>query len=430
MKSPENNSKISGFRLIFRALRYRNYRLFFYGQTTSLVGTWMQQTALSWLVYRMTNSPFLLGIVGFSGQIPSFIFSPLAGVIADRYNRRSMLIFTQILAMAQALILTGLVFTKTITVWHIIALSIFLGLVNSFDMPLRQAFTIETIENSQDLGNAIALNSSMVNLARLLGPSIAGILIALSGEGVCFFLNALSYLAVIVSLSVMRLAARKVSQQGKHIFDELKEGFRYAFGFMPIKSILILLGLISLTGVPYMLLMPVFARDIFQGGPKTLGFLMAISGLGALTGALYLAGRRNVLGLGKIIVWASGLFGLGIIAFSLSKLLWLSMFCVLIAGFGMMVQMAASNTILQSVVEEDMRGRVMSFFTVAFMGIAPFGSLLAGGLAHNIGAPRTVFIGGACCILGAIAFALKLPELNREIRPVYASKGIIPEENK
>ncbi len=415
---------------IFRALKNRNYRLFFIGQSISLSGTWMQQIAMSWLVYRMTNSAFLLGIVGFFGQLPSFMLTPVAGVIADRHNRHRILIITQTLAMLQALLLSILVFTNYIQVWQIIALSIFLGVVNSFDIPVRQAFTIEMIDKKEDLGNAIALNSSMVNMARLIGPSIGGIIIAAFGEGVCFLFNAVSYVAVIISLLIMKISRVPRKDTRQHLLRELKDGFVYAFNFAPIKYILLLLGLISLTGVPYQVLMPVFARDIFHGGPKTLGFLMAMAGIGALGGAIYLAGRKTVVGLARVIAIAAAMFGLGLIIFSHSKVLWFSLPVVAIAGFSMMVQMAASNTILQTIVEEDKRGRIMSLYATAFMGVAPFGSLIAGGLASKIGAPNTLFFGGICCIIGAYLFFRKLPLVREKIRPIYVKKGIIPEVAK
>lgn len=415
------------FKLIFRALRHRNYRLFFTGQTISLTGTWMQQVAVGWLVYRLTNSPLLLGTVVFAGQIPTFLFSPFAGVIADRHNRRSMLVVTQALALIQASILSFLVLSGHIQIWQIIVLSAILGMVNSFDIPIRQAFTVEMIEDREDLGNAIALNSSMVNAARLIGPSIAGILIASVGEGICFFANAISYLPVIMSLLAMSVTQKKIKLANRNIFIELKEGLNYAFNFSPIRSILILLALISLMGVPYQVLMPIFARDIFHGGPPILGFLIAMSGIGALTGAIYLAARKTVLGLNRIISLSAGMFGLGIIAFSLSHILWVSMLLLLLCGFGMMVQMASSNIVLQTIVEEDKRGRIMSFYTMAFMGMSPFGSLLAGSLAAKIGAPHTLLLGGLCCVLGAVIFAVNLPRLREKIHPIYAKKGIIPE---
>ncbi len=400
------------FQQIFRALQYRNYRLFFIGQSISLVGTWMQQIAMSWLVYRLTHSPFLLGAVAFAGQIPTFLLAPLAGVIADRYNRKQILVLTQTLALAQAFILALLVLTNHVAVWHLVALSIFLGFVSAFDIPVRQAFTVEMIERRDDLGNAIALNSSMVNLARLIGPSIAGILIAAVGEGICFLLNAVSYLAVIASLLAMRIIPREIRSAITNVSGELKEGFRYAFGSASIKSILLLLGLVSLAGMPYQVLMPVFAKEIFHGGPQTFGFLMAFSGIGALAGAVYLAGRQNSRGLSKIFASAASLFGTGIIFFSWSRILWFSMGLIFVAGFGMMVLIAASNTVLQTIVEEDKRGRIMSFYTMAFMGMAPFGSLLAGSLASRIGASHTLFIGGVFCVLGSLLFAVFRPSLH------------------
>jgi MFS family permease len=425
---PNNNSNnVIGVKHIFCALRHRNYRLFFGGQSISLVGTWMQQVAMSWMVYRLTNSALLLGIVGFSGQIPAFFLAPLAGVIADRYNRHRVLIVTQTLAMLQALILSALVLTNRITVGQIVALSIFLGLVNSFDIPVRQAFTVEMIEEREYLGNAIALNSSMVNAARLIGPPLAGILIAAFGEGICFLLNGVSYIAVIGSLLAMKIAPREIKPSDTHVLYGLKEGFVYAFNFTPIRDILILLSLVSLMGVPYQVLMPVFARDIFHGGPITWGFLMAMSGIGALTGAIYLASRKSVIGLGKIIPLFSGLFGLAVIAVALSGVLWFSMPVICVAGFAMMVQMAASNTVLQTIVEEDKRGRIMGLFTMAFMGMVPFGNLLAGSLASKIGAPNTLLLGGTCCVIGALMFVRKLPSLRERIRPIYIEKGIITE---
>ncbi len=383
---------------------------------------------MGWLVYRLTNSPFLLGMVGFFGQIPVFLFSPFAGVFADRHNRKKMLIVTQGLAMAQALILALLILTGHIQVWHIMVLSAMLGIINSFDMPIRQAFTVELIENREDLSNAIALNSSMVNAARLIGPSIAGILIASVGEGVCFLLNAISYIAVIVSLLAVDISRTVIKSKHRNIFLELKEGVSYAFNFSPIKIILVLSALIMV--IPYHVLMPIFARDIFHGGPQTLGFLVAMSGVGALAGAIYLAARKSVLGLGRIIALTAGLFGVCIIAFSLSRILWVSMLVLLLSGFMMMVQMASSNTVLQTIVEEDKRGRVMSFYTMSFMGVAPFGSLLAGSLATKIGAPNTLLLGGLCCIIGALIFAMKLPSIREKIHPIYARKGIIPEVAK
>jgi len=415
------------FQQTFRALANKNYRLFFIGQSISLVGTWMQQVAMSWLVYRLTGSALWLGLVGFLGQAPAFFLTPFAGVLADRYRRHRILIVTQILALLQAVILFWLVATNTIALWHVIVLSVLFGLINSFDIPARHAFTIEMIDKKEDLSNAIALNSSMVNLARLIGPSVAGVIIASFGESLCFLVNALSYVAVIIALFVMKMKSQAVVSDRISVLEHLKEGFTYAFGFAPIRYILFLLGLVSLMGVPYQVLMPIFAKDIFKGGPATLGFLMSMAGIGALMGAIYLAGRKTVLGLGKIIGIAAIIFGLGLALFAHSTSLWVSFAIVCVAGFAMMVQMAASNTVLQTIVEEDKRGRIMSFYTMAFMGTTPFGALLAGGLAHKIGAPYTLMIGGICCMIGGIVFLQKLPVIREKIRPVYIKKGIIQE---
>jgi len=417
--------KDSTINTIFRSLKYRNYRLFFCGQSLSLIGTWMQRLAVGWLVYRLTDSALWLGVVSFAGQIPCFFLTPFGGVAADRYNKQRLLIMTQSLAMMQAMILALLVLTNKEAVWHLIILNIFLGTIYAFDMPTRQAFVVKMVEKREDLGNAIALNSTMVNIARLLGPTVAGLLVATAGEGVCFLVNSVSYSAVIVSLLLMRVSPTTAALEKATAWQQVKGGLRYAFGFAPIKYIILLLAVVSITGMPYVVLMPIFARDILHGGPSTLGFLMGASGIGALTGAAYLARRKNVLGLGNVIALAACLFGVGIVGFSQSTLIWISMIFVLLTGLGMMILMASANTILQTVVEDDMRGRVMSFYVVAFLGVAPFGSLLAGSLAHRIGATHTLFVGGMCCILGSILFAIKLPLLRRIAHPIYIKKGII-----
>jgi MFS family permease len=373
----------NSLKLIFRALSHRNYRLFFGGQGISLIGTWMQQIAMSWLVYRLTDSALLLGVVGFTSRIPTFLLASLAGVLADRWNRHRVLVITQTLSMIQAMILAILVLTGAIAVWHIIFLSLSLGLINALDIPTRQSFVVDMIEKREDLGNAIALNSSIVNGARLIGPSVAGMLIATLGEGMCFLLNGLSFIAVIFALLAMKITPKKREAQSSKVFQGLKEGFSYAFGFAPIRSVLLLLGLVSLMGMPFTVLMPIFAEKILHGGPQALGFLSGATGVGAIAGSIYLASRKSVLGLGRIIVISSNLFGIGLIGFSLSRLFWLSLLMMLLTGFGMMVEMASSNTVLQTIVEEDKRGRIMSFYTMAFMGMVPFGSLLAGTLADN-----------------------------------------------
>ena len=410
-----------------RALQSRNYRLFFGGQSLSLIGTWMQQVAMSWLVYRLTGSSLLLGVVAFAGQVPSFLLAPVAGVLADRWNKHRVLLWTQSLSMLQAAVLTALVFTEQVQVWHIVSLSLVLGTVNAFDIPARQSFLIEMIEKREDLGNAIALNSSMVNGTRLIGPSVAGIVIAAFGEGVCFLLNAASFLAVIAALAAMHVNVKAAQTVRTSVLHELREGLTYAYNFPPIRSILLLLALVSLMGVPYTVLLPVFARDVLHGGAHTFGFLMAAAGLGAFVSAILLASRRSVVGLGRIIPLASGLFGIAIVAFSLSRSLWLSLPLLFLAGLGMMAQIASSNTILQTVVDDDKRGRVMSLFTMSFMGMAPFGSLLAGALAGRIGVTATMVLGGSLCCAGALVFARNLRSLREHILPLYRQKGIIPE---
>ena len=381
---------------------------------------------MSWLVYSLTHSSLLLGVIGFADQIPTFFLSPLAGVLIDRWNRHRVLVVTQILGMLQALILAALVLTGTVAVWHIILLALFLGSVNAFDIPTRQAFVVKMVEDREVLGNAIALNSTMVHVARMLGPSSAGILIGVFGEGVCFLVNGVSYIPVILSLALMKIAHIESHTKGMDVLQGLKEGFSYAFGFAPIRSILLLIAWFSLLGMPYMVLMPVFATDLLHGGAETLGFLMGSSGLGALFGALYLASRGSVVGLWRAIPAASAVFGVGIMAFSWSRSFWLSMLLLLGAGCAMLLQIASSNTIIQTIVEEDKRGRIMSLFTMAFMGIAPFGSLLEGSLASHIGAPNTLLVNGACCLLGAALFARQLPSLRATVQPLYAKLGIIP----
>jgi MFS family permease len=417
-----------GFAFMVRALHHRNYRLFFTGQSVSLIGTWMTRIATSWLVYRLTGSALLLGLVGFAGQIPSFLLAPFAGVLIDRWNRHRLLVVTQILAMLQSAALAALTLVGVINIWHVLFLSLFQGVINAFDMPARQSFVVEMVEKREDLPNAIALNSSMVNAARLLGPSIGGVIIAAVGEGWCFTLDAVSYLAVIASLLLMRLAARapRVKSREANVLHDLREGWAYVAGSSPIRSILLLLALVSLVGMPYTVLMPVFAAKILHGGPHTLGFLMAATGVGALAGAIFLANRRSVVGLGRVIPMMSALFGAGLIGFSLSRTLWLSLPLLLVTGIGFMVQMSASNTLLQTLVDDDKRGRVMSFYTMSIMGVTPFGSLIAGGLAHRFGAPHTLLFGGIGCLLAAAWFASLLPRLGERVRPIYIQKGILP----
>jgi MFS family permease len=416
-----------GWRFLLRALGHRNYRLFFAGQSVSLVGTWLTRVATSWLVYRLSGSALLLGVVGFAGQIPAFLLAPFAGVLVDRWNRHRVLVVTQVLAMLQSFALAVLALTGVIAVWHVVVLSVVQGLINAFDMPARQAFVVEMVEERADLPNAIALNSTVFNAARLLGPSVAGGLIAWVGEGGCFLLDGFSYLAVIASLLAMRIAPRPREHAPQHLLTELKEGFTYAFHFGPIRALLLLLAVVSLMGMPYAVLMPVMASEVLKGGPNTLGFLMAASGLGALLGAGFLASRRTVRGFGRVIVLTAALFGAGLVGFALSRQVVLSLLAMVVTGFGMMVATAASNTLLQTIVEERMRGRLMSFYLMAFVGTAPFGSLLAGALAARLGAPAAIGAGGVVCLVAAATFWVKLPKLRERTRPIYERLGIIPE---
>ena len=431
---------MSGTSHAWRALRHRNFRLFFGGQTISLIGTWMTRIATSWLVYRLTGSALLLGTVSFAGQIPTFLVAPFAGVWVDRLDRRQVLLWTQTLAMIQSFLLAALTLSGHITVSLILILSVMQGIVNAFDMPGRQAFMVEMVGDRADLGNAIAINSSMVNVARLIGPSLAGMLIAATSEGWCFLIDGISYIAVIASLLMMRLEAPAVRRMATSMLTELKEGWSYVAGFLPIRTILMLFALVSLMGMPFVVLMPIFAAKVLHGGAHTLGFLMGAMGVGALVSALSLAARKTVRGLIRMIPIAAAVFGLGLIGFGLSHVFWLSMLMVLVAGMCMMQGMAASNTIIQTLTDEDKRGRVMSYYTMAFMGMATFGSLLAGTLAHAIpptpmwlvgkiplaGAQWTVILNGVAVVLGAAWFVTRLPALRRVVRPIYEEMGIIP----
>ena len=409
----------------WRALRHRNFRPFFGGQSISLIGTWMTRVATSWLVYRLTKSPLLLGTVGFAGQIPTFLLAPLAGVIVDRIDRRKVLVWTQALAMIQSLALAWLTLTHRINIAEVLVLSAMQGTINAFDMPGRQSFMVKMVEDRADLSNAIAINSSMVNVARLIGPSLAGLVIAATNEGWCFLIDGVSYIAVIASLLMMRVASTAEAHSGASMVAQLREGWTYVSGSVPIRVILSLFALLSLMGWPFIVLMPVFAAQVLHGGPHTLGFLMGAVGVGSLTSALSLVMRRSVKGLSRRIPVAAMAFGAGLICFGFSTNLWLSMALLLLTGFGMMQGLTASNTIIQTLVDEQMRGRVMSYYTMAFVGMAPFGSLLAGALAHWIGAQRTVMISGAACILGGAWFWSQLPRIRKDMRPIYERLGIL-----
>ncbi len=418
-----------GLPTLLRALRHKNYRLFFGGQSISLIGTWMQRVAIGWLAYRLTGSAFTLGQVAFATQIPMFLLAPIAGVLIDRWNLHRALLVTQILATVQAAALAVLVMTGAITVWHLIVLSVVLGVINALDMPARQSFIVRMIDRKEDLGNAIALNSAMVHAAALIGPSLAGIIIGTLGETACFALNALSYLPVVAALAAMKIPGSGAPRRPGRVVERIREGFSYTFGFSPIRNIIILMAVVSIVGMPYLLLMPVFAKDVLGGDARTLGFLMASSGCGALVGTLYLASRANVRGLKKLIAFSTAGFGLCLAAFSISRAFLLSLILMWGVGLGLILQIAASNTLVQTVVDDDKRGRVMSFFTMAFLGVAPFGSILAGALAQRIGAPRTVLIGGLICVAAAGVFGNRLKSMREMLHPVYREKGIMPDLN-
>ena len=409
-----------------RALRHRNFRLFFCGQSVSLIGTWMTRLATSWLVYRLTGSTLLLGVISFASQIPTFLLAPLAGVWVDRWERRRVLLITQFLAALQSLLLAALTLSGRITIAEIVWLSIFQGLINAFDMPARQSFLVQMVEGRTDLSNAIALNSTMVNSARLLGPALAGIIIAAVGEGYCFLIDGVSYFAVIASLLAMKIEGWAVSKSTSSMFGQLKEGWTYVSEFVPIRTVLLLFAIISFMGVPYTVLMPVFAAKILHGGPHTLGFLMGATGVGSIIAAVGLAARKSVRGLYKVIPTVAAVFGGGLIGFSFSRYYWLSLLLMGVTGFGMMQFAAASNTVIQTIVEDDKRGRVMSYYTMAYMGASPFGSLLAGSLGRVIGAPGTVLLCGIGCVAGAAWFWFEIPKSRPLIRPIYQRLGILP----
>jgi len=450
----KSDGYIQNLQHMLRALRSRNYALFFVGQGLSLIGMWMQSVALGLLVWKLTHKEMLLGVVGFASQIFGLMLTPFAGVFSDRWNRHRVLLTTQALAMLQAVLLAALILTGAVQIWHVIALAAFLGLVSALDIPTRQAFVVQMVERREDLPNAIALNSFIFNGARLVGPFIAAMVIPLigerfafpyAGEGACFAINAVSYLAVIAALLAMRLPPWQPSPNRHDVLHSLEEGFRYSFGFPPIRIILLMLGLTCFVAMPYSVLLPAIAAKSLHAGrveipllclgkhcimlkyENTVGILISSAGMGALLGALLLASRKSVLGLGRLIAVAMAILGFGMMGFALSRYVWLSMPLLLLIGFGFMIQMASSNTILQTIVDDDKRGRVMSFYTMAFLGTAPFGSLLAGSLATHIGAPRTVFLCGVIALLGSIIFASRLPVLRKHTRPIYVRMGIISE---
>ena len=404
-------------------MRHRNFQLFFSGQLISLVGTWMQSVAQSWLVYRLTGSSLLLGTVGFASQFPVFLASPLGGIVADRYNRHRVVIATQTASMALAFILALLTLTNRVTVREIFVLAILLGIVNAFDLPGRQSFLVEMV-GKDDLMNAIALNSSMFNGARIIGPAIAGILVARIGEGWCFFANAVSYIAVIIGLLLMKVTPRPIRPIDSAIAHVI-EGFRFVRHTAPIRDLLLLVGLVSLVAMPYTVLMPIFADQILHGGARGLGILMGATGVGALLAALVLAARTGVHGLGRWVTLACAGFGFSLIAFALSRTFWLSAALLVPAGFCMMLQMSSSNTLIQSMVRDDLRGRVMSVYAMSLIGLAPFGALFAGALADRLTAPVTVILGAVACVGGAAIFGLHLPKIRDEARRLIVAQQMV-----
>jgi MFS family permease len=418
----------------WRALRYRNFRLFFFGQSISVIGTWMTRVATSWLVYRMTHSALLLGIVSFAGQIVSFLLGPFAGVWVERLDRRKLLVWTQAAGAVQSLALAALTLAHVINLWEIIALASLQGVINAFDMPGRQSFLVQMVDYSNDdrnedrgdLSNAIAINSSMANGARLIGPAIAGLVIGAFGEGWCFLIDGVSYFAVVASLLLMRIKPLKIHRHAASMLEQMREGWDYVRKFRPIRTILLLFATLSLMGYSYSVLLPIFAGQVLHGGAYTLGGLTAASGIGALTSGLSLAVRKSVVGLTRMLQIAAAMLGGALILFGLSHILWLSLILMIFVGFGLMQAAAVSNTIIQSLVPEDKRARVMGYYTMAFFGAAPFGSLLAGALAHRIGAPHTVIITGAFCVAGSLWFTFELPKIRSVMRPIYRDMGLLP----
>lgn len=390
-----------------------------------MTGTFMTQIATLWLIYQLTQSAFLLGLAGFLSQLPTFLLAPLSGVFADRWHRHHLLIWVQCIGFTLSAALSLLTLLDRLSIESLLLLSTLAGVLRGLDVPVRQAFVIEMIERREDLTNAIALNASLINGARLIGPAIGGILIAAIGAGSCFLIDTISYVIVTIALLMMRVKSQPIELHSANIWQRLTEGFQYTYNFLPVRCILLLLSLVSLMGLPYLNLLPIFAVEILQGGPETLGFLSAASGIGAFTAAIYLSFRRSILGLGRLIAFCPASLGLSLIAFSLSHVFWFSLLMMAIAGFSSILQAASSNTIIQTIVDDTKRGRVMSFYTMSFMGMIPFGNLIAGSIANQIGAPNTLIVGGSCCVLGSVLFAKQLPLLRQIVRPIYHQIGIV-----
>jgi MFS family permease len=419
-----HEAKGRGLPSTLRALQHRNFQLFFSGQLISLIGTWMQNIAQAWLVYRLTGSSMKLGAVGFAGQFPVFLVAPLGGIVADRRNRQRVVIATQIASLILALVLAALTLLGVVRVWHVFVLAAALGVVNAFDIPARQSFIVDMV-GKEDLMNAIALNSSMFNAARIIGPAIAGILVAKIGEGWCFFANGISYIAVIIGLMMMRVERPSRLAHSASPLAHIIEGFRFVSHTAPIRALLLLLGLVSLVAMPYTVLMPIFADRVLYGGARGLGILMGATGVGALLGALTLASRSGVRGLSRWVAFSCGGFGASLVGFAASRVLWLSATLLLPVGFCMMLHMSSSNTLIQAIVPDHLRGRVMAVYTMMFMGMAPFGALLGGALADRLGAPITVAMGGVAAMGGAIVFGLHLPKIRVEARRLIVAQAAV-----
>lgn len=416
---------LTAFQDMFASLRSRNYRIYFIGQGVSLIGTWMQTVALSWLVYRLTGSVFLLGVIGFTSQIPTFVMAPFAGVISDRHNRLTILKLTQFFFMVQSLAMALLVLFKVVEPWHIVVLSIIFGIISAFDAPARQSLVMDLIDDKAYVGNAIALNSAIFNGARLIGPAVAGIVIAIVGEGICFLINSVSFIAVLLALTLIRIAVKQESSGPAGFRESLGEGVRYTFNSVPIRMLILLLAAMSLVGLSYIVLLPAYAKEILHGGSETLGYLMSAMGAGALAGALTMAARKSVFGLTRIIAYGVILMGLSIALASFSTRLYLSMIFFFFTGLTMIMTLSAINTMLQTISDEDKRGRVMSFYAMALMGASPIGNLVAGSIASGIGVEWTMLIAGAITLLSGIWFTLNRKSLRQYIRPIYVSKGIL-----
>ncbi len=416
---------------IFQALQYRNYRLFFFGQAISLTGLWMTRTATQWLVYRMTESAWMLGVAGFCQLAPAFLLSPLAGTLVDRWNRHTVLLVAQVGSMLASLALAVLTLAGVIEVWQVLLLCAAEGAVRGFGIPARQALVVQLVDDRDSLPNAIALNSTIFNVARMIGPALGGLIVAFMGEGMCFLIDGVSYLAVIAALMAMQLPNLELNRTGKSVLRDMGDGFIHTFGYAPYRALLLSAGVVVLAGgASHMALMSEFAKKILGGDATTLGILMSASGCGALLGAFYLATRRTVRGLGKVIASCFIMFGLLLVAFAMSRSLWLASTMLVLSGFAFMTAMAGSNTIMQTLVEDDKRGRVMAMWVMMFTGAAPTGQLLAGAVAEQIGTPWTIVIGGSVCVVAGLNLAIQLPALRAIARPVYIERGIIAEQDE